>query len=437
LPTEWRTHTFIWRNKTDLEEQSLDDLFNSLKIYKAEVKSSSSASTSTQNIVFVSSKTTDSTNDLVSAVVSAKIPVSALPNVDTLSNVVIYYFFASQSNSPQLDNDDLKQIDADDLREMDLKWQVAMLTVRARRFLQKARRNLGANGPTYMGFDMSKVECYNCHRKGHFARECSYDWSFQAEEEPTNYALMTFTSLSSSSSDNEMFSSETDDSLPASPIYDRYHSGDGYHAIPPPYTGTFMPPKPDLVFHDAPNVNETDHTAFNVELSPIKPDKDLSSVKTVENSIPVANHKTAIPKLQSHENHRNRKACFVCKSLTHLIKDCDYNDKKVTQTPARNHAQRGNHQQYSRMTLPNPQRHVVPTTVLTKSKLVPITIARPVTAAVAKTHVTRPRPAKSIVNKPYLPPRRHINRSQSPKPSNFSQKVTAAKAPMVNAVKGN
>nr|GFD11931.1 ribonuclease H-like domain-containing protein [Tanacetum cinerariifolium] len=51
-------------------------------------------------------------------------------------------------------------------------------------------RNLGANGPTSMGFDMSKVKCYNCHRKGHFARECSYDWSFQAEEEPTNYALM-------------------------------------------------------------------------------------------------------------------------------------------------------------------------------------------------------------------------------------------------------
>nr|GEZ86604.1 hypothetical protein [Tanacetum cinerariifolium] len=130
-------------------------------------------------------------------------------------------------------------IDADDLEEMDLKWQMAMLTVRARRFLQRTGRNLGANGPTSMGFDMSKVECYNCHRKGHFARECrspkdtrrnddaepqrrnvpvetstsnalvsqcdgvgSYDWSFQAKEEPTNNALMAFLS-SSSSFDNE------------------------------------------------------------------------------------------------------------------------------------------------------------------------------------------------------------------------------------------
>nr|GFB01265.1 ribonuclease H-like domain-containing protein [Tanacetum cinerariifolium] len=88
------------------------------------------------------------------------------------------------------------------------------------------------------------------------------------------------------------------------------------------------------------------------------------------------------------------------------------------------------------MTLPNPQKHVIPTAVLTKSKLVPITAARPVTTAVLKPYVTRPRPAKTIVTKPYSPPKRHINRSSSPKASNFSPKVIAAKAPMVNAVKG-
>nr|GEV82212.1 uncharacterized mitochondrial protein AtMg00810-like [Tanacetum cinerariifolium] len=243
LPSEWKTHTLIWRNKADLEDQSLDDLFNNLKIYKAEVKSSSSTSPTTQSIAFVSSQNTDSTNESVSAVTnvsaaSTKVLVSALPNVDNLSDSFIYSFFARQSNSPQLDNDDLKQIDADDLEEMDLKWQMAMLTMRARRFLQRTGRNLGANGTTSIGFDMSKVECYNCHKRGHFTRECrlprdtrnkdtqrrnvpvetstsnalvlqcdgvgSYDWSFQADEEPTNYALMAFTSLSSSSSDNEV-----------------------------------------------------------------------------------------------------------------------------------------------------------------------------------------------------------------------------------------
>nr|GFB88222.1 hypothetical protein [Tanacetum cinerariifolium] len=145
----------------DLEGQSLDDLFNSLKIYKAKVKSSSTTSPTTQNIDFVSSQNTNSTNESVSVVASVsaastKVPVFALPNVDTLSDAIIYSFFASQSNSPQLDNDDLKQIDADDLEEMDLKWQMAMLTIRARRFLQRTGRNLGANETTSIGFDMSK-----------------------------------------------------------------------------------------------------------------------------------------------------------------------------------------------------------------------------------------------------------------------------------------
>nr|GFC91566.1 hypothetical protein [Tanacetum cinerariifolium] len=162
---------------TDLEDKSLDDLFNSLKIYESEVKHSSSLGTESHNLASVSSTLTDSTNDSVSAdvnvfAVGTKLSASTLPNVDFLSNVVIYSFFASESSSPQLDNEDLKQIDVDDLEEMDLKWQMAMLTMRARRFLQKTGRNLGANGPTSMGFDMAKVECYSCHRKGYFAREC-------------------------------------------------------------------------------------------------------------------------------------------------------------------------------------------------------------------------------------------------------------------------
>nr|GFD01887.1 hypothetical protein [Tanacetum cinerariifolium] len=121
-------------NKADLEEHSLDDLFNSLKIYEAEVKHSSSTCTTTQNLAFVSSSNTDITTDFVSAAASvsaicAKMPVSSLSNADSLSNAVIYSFFASQSSSPQLDNEDLKQIDVDDLEEMDLRWQNTKLTL--------------------------------------------------------------------------------------------------------------------------------------------------------------------------------------------------------------------------------------------------------------------------------------------------------------------
>nr|GEW83619.1 hypothetical protein [Tanacetum cinerariifolium] len=136
LPSEWKTYTLMWRNKVDLEEQSLDDLLNNLKTYEAEVKGLSPSIQNTQNIAFVSSNNTDNINELVTAAsisaASSKAKVSTLLNVDSLSDAVIYSFFASQSNSPKLDNEDLKQINPDDLEEMDLKWQMAMLTMRAR-----------------------------------------------------------------------------------------------------------------------------------------------------------------------------------------------------------------------------------------------------------------------------------------------------------------
>nr|GFB87861.1 hypothetical protein [Tanacetum cinerariifolium] len=127
------------------------------------------------------------------------------------------------------------------LPNVDILSNMAMLTMRARRFLKRTRINLGANETDTIGFEMSKVKCYNCHRRGHFARECrsprdnrnkeptrrtvlakvstsnalvsqydavgSYDWSFQANKEPTNYALMAYNSSGSSSSsglDNEV-----------------------------------------------------------------------------------------------------------------------------------------------------------------------------------------------------------------------------------------
>nr|GEV99845.1 ribonuclease H-like domain-containing protein [Tanacetum cinerariifolium] len=132
LPTEWRTHTLIWRNKTDLEEQSPDDLFNILKIYEAEIKSSSSASTSTQNIAFVKEH------------------------------------FARECRSPK------------DTRRNDV--------------AEPQKRNVPIETST------SNALVFQSDSVG------SYEWSFQADEEPTNYALMAFTSSSSSSYDNKVVS---------------------------------------------------------------------------------------------------------------------------------------------------------------------------------------------------------------------------------------
>ncbi|GJW49375.1 retrovirus-related pol polyprotein from transposon TNT 1-94 [Tanacetum coccineum] len=163
LPSEWKTHTLIWRNKPDLDTLSMDDLYNNLKIYETEVKGSSSSNQNSQNVAFVSSNNPDSSNQAYG---------SNSTNTDSMSNAVIYSFFANQSNSPQLNDEELQQIDVDDLEEMDLKWQMAMLTMRARRFLNKTGRKINPNGSETIRFNKSKVECYNCHKKGHFAREC-------------------------------------------------------------------------------------------------------------------------------------------------------------------------------------------------------------------------------------------------------------------------
>ncbi|GKG26260.1 hypothetical protein Tco_0399406, partial [Tanacetum coccineum] len=92
----------------------------------AEVMESSSTSQNIQNVAFVSSNITGSTNEAVKTAhdvfaANSKANAPTLPNVDSLSEAVIYSFFASQSNSSQLDNEDLKQINPDDFEEMDLK----------------------------------------------------------------------------------------------------------------------------------------------------------------------------------------------------------------------------------------------------------------------------------------------------------------------------
>nr|GEV06211.1 hypothetical protein [Tanacetum cinerariifolium] len=573
-----------------------------------------------------------STNESVNAVPSVsaasfKATVSTLPNVDSLSDAVIYSFFA---------------------KEMDLKWQMAILTMRARRFLKRTGRNLGANGTYTIGFDMSKVECYNCHRRGHFTRECrsprenrnkdtprrtiivevstlnalvsqcdavgSYDWSFQVDEEPTNYALMKYASSGSSSSsgsDNEvapcskacskayatlqthydnltvefrksqfdvlsyktglesvearlvvyqknetvfeddikllkldvmlrdnalvelrkkfekaekerdeLHSHESDNSVSKSPENDRViklrrnlptlHSwlshplpqihlltvrdialatlrqkleitekekddlnmklekfqtsskrlidllasqtsdkaglgfvpNGGYHAVSPTVSGTFMPPKPDLVFHTPPS-DENEHLAFNVQHSLTKPEQDLSS----RPSAPIIDDWSAIPPpmsvappvpLRTHSpskgSKKTKKTYFVCKSETHLIKDCDFHARKLAH---KSYALRDIHKQYAPMNHSKFPLHKVSAAAPSKSQPLLTTTARTVSAVKPKFSKTRPNLASYAVSKSKSPFRWPFTRHPSFKPIISPPRVSAAKPSAVSAAQNN
>ncbi|GKA50445.1 hypothetical protein Tco_0743518 [Tanacetum coccineum] len=192
LPSEWKTHALIWRNKQEIETISLDDLYNNLKIYEPEISGSSSTSQNPQNVAFVSSNNTNSNNntnkaDNTAYGVSAAHTQSNPASRDNLSDAVIWDSLRGQAGS----------------------WI--------------APRNQETPIENAL-VDQDRIR--------------GYDWSYQAEEEhPTNFALMAFTSSGSSSSLN-------------SEEYNKSKSDKEYHAVPSSYTGNFIPSKPDLIFID-------------------------------------------------------------------------------------------------------------------------------------------------------------------------------------------
>ncbi|GJU25747.1 ribonuclease H-like domain-containing protein [Tanacetum coccineum] len=246
LPSAWNTHTLIMRNKADLDTLSMDDLYNNLKV-------------------------------------------------------------------PQLDNEDLDQIDTDDLEEMDLKWR-GPFARECRAPRNQGNRNIDKT-TRVVPVETSTNALVVTDRMG-------YDWSYQTEEEPIDFALMAYSSSGSSSSsssdtktdvgfhsqvnENEMhmnksevFESASDSSVNESEedynqVNNRYKTGDGHHTVPPPYTGNFMPPRPDLSFAGLdnsvfrPTVSETVTSVHEFETSTSETSKEsMKKSKTVWPSAPI------------------------------------------------------------------------------------------------------------------------------------------------------
>ncbi|GJV08738.1 putative ribonuclease H-like domain-containing protein [Tanacetum coccineum] len=538
LPSAWNNIALIMHNKADLDELSMDDLYNNLK---------------------VTNEAVNTAHDVPAARSKGQASSS------TYADDVMFSFFVNQSISLQLDNEDLEQINIGDLKEMDLKWQVAMLTMRVKRFLKKKEdsnfkmaKKLLALIRQRLNVTTATGEVTLLENAGHqgikgIEIEMLQKGFYQAEEGPTDFALMAHLSSGSSSSsssntevqncskeclesyqslqkqydqqrdalkksnleiiayqlgleslearivihqkneavyekdiaflkyvvsqmnENELhdchlnksgaFESAYDSSVneikeESNQVNDRFKKVEGYHVVPPPYTGNYMPLRPDLSFAGLDdsvyktNVSGTISSVPRIELNASKSSKhSLEQPKDFRPSAPIIEewesdsdddcvirpsfeqNKPSYAKInfvKSDENTRksvieqhtyrqaenlrksqsprvdkrnwngimtqklgdgfefNKKACFVCGSLNHLIKDCNFYENKMVRKsvlnnmgrvtgqrevrPVWNNAQRVNHQ--NKLEHPLLKRNLFQQQLQTKCGLVPVNAAK-------------------------------------------------------------
>ncbi|GJX72743.1 ribonuclease H-like domain-containing protein [Tanacetum coccineum] len=446
LPSEWNTHVVVWRNKPDLDTMSFDDLYNNFKIVEQGVKRTASSSSSSQNMTFVSSLS--STNEVNTAygVSTANTQVSpASTQVSTASTQV------STAN-------------LNDLEEMDLKWQLALLSMRTRRFFQKFGRKITINRSDTAGYDKSKVECFNYHKMGYFARECrgpknqdsrnrnqdssrrtvnveetsskttvaidgaSFDWSYMADNEVrTNMDLMAF-------SDSKFNKSEFNLAT---------------------YKRGLASVEEQLVFY------KKNEVIFCEQLALAALKRDISYN---DSEISMLKKKFQQPEFEGYGPKTSKNISeYISNELVesplaywlipvevfdhvqaYKTAICNYHQREMVVSG--NNYTRVNYNYFAKKAHPSDHRDMVPRAVLIKTGLRSLNIARPVNTAHPKTTVYSARPmshfsksAQSTVKRPYQIRTALTNKNSSQKVNTAKGKFYTARpnSAVVNAVREN
>nr|GEV99485.1 putative ribonuclease H-like domain-containing protein [Tanacetum cinerariifolium] len=387
-----------------------------------------------------------------------------------------------------MDAKSLMQAIENRFREMYLRWNIAMLTMRARRFLKNTGKKLYMANKERIRFDKTKVECFNCHKRGHFARECRAPRNQDSRTREPSRRTVSVEKTASNALVSQCYGFVYDWSV-------QVEEGLGYNAVPPPYIGNFMPPKPDLVYpslddfvdesvsesivekhtvdanepktirkeNEAPIIEDwlsESEEEYEPKSQSVKPDfTKIEFVKPKTNKKPVeqirqdtyrsprGNKRTwnqqMSQKLKSDFEMFN-KACHVCGSFDHLKNNYRnwYNNGRFVK-PVWNYNHRVNHKNFAKSTHPCPKRNIVPRVVLMKSGIksvnaarqkiskatVTVNTARPVNTAHPKRTMNAAKPRSCFSNSSHSIVKRPINNRKN---SKINQKFNTVRATHVN-----